>query len=140
MSENVDVARRVFRAVEERDLQALLDCYDEDIEIREAESLPYGGVYHGHDGAIAHAAGWFDAWGDLQTAEDSRLEPTFLEGEEGTVGVVFRHRASDPEHRSRLDGAEVGVYSIRDGKVVRSQMFHADSAAVVQFLERARAR
>jgi uncharacterized protein len=138
MSDNVDVVRRIFRAVEERDLQALLDCYDENVEIREAESLPYGGVYRGHDGAIAHAAGWFDAWGDLQTADESRLEPTFLEGEEGTVGVVFRHRANDPEHDSRLDSTEVSIYSISAGRVVRSQMFHADSAAVVEFLERAR--
>jgi uncharacterized protein len=137
MSDNVDVVRRIFRAVEERDLQALLDCYDENIEIHEAESLPYGGVHRGHDGAIAHAAGWFDAWGDLQTADESRMEPLFLEGEDGTVGVVFRHRATDPRGEC-LDDLEVSIYSIRAGKVMRSQMFHADSAAVVEFLERAR--
>ena len=36
--------------------------------------------------------------------------------------------------RHALDAPEVSVYHVRDGKVVQSQMFHADSSAVAQFL------
>jgi hypothetical protein len=36
-----------------------------------------------------------------------------------------------------LDGPEVGIYQIRDGKIARSQMFHANSAGVARILERA---
>lgn len=138
MSEKVDVVRRLFKAVEERDLQALLDCYDEDVEIHEAESLPYGGVYRGHDGVVEHAAAWTKAWGPLQTPEEHRLDATFLDGEGDTVGATFRHRAVDRNRGEHLDGPEVGIYEVRGGKVVRSQMFHADSAAVARFLEEAR--
>jgi uncharacterized protein len=137
MSERADVVRRLFTAVEERDLETILDCYDEQIEIHEAESLPYGGTYRGHDGALEHATAWAEAWGPLQTPDEYRLDPTFLDGEGDTVGVVFRHRAVD-RRGDRLDGPEVGIYEIRGGKVVRSRMFHADSAAVAGFLERAR--
>ena len=137
MSENGELVRRLFKAVEDRDLQAVLDCYDEDIEIHEAPSLPYGGVYRGHEGAIQHAAGWLGAWGPLQSPAEYRLDATFLEGEDDTVGAVFRLRAVDDQHGERLDAPEVGIYKVRDGKVVRSQMFHADSAAVLDFLERA---
>jgi ketosteroid isomerase-like protein len=140
MSENGDLVRQLFTAVEERDLQAILDCYDENIEIHEADSLPYGGVHRGHEGAMQHAAGWLEAWGALQTPEEYSMNATFMEGDGDTVGAVFRHRAVDPERGERFDGAEVGIYEIRAGKIVRSQMFHADSAAVLGFLERARHR
>jgi ketosteroid isomerase-like protein len=140
MSENGDLVRRLFKAVEARDLEAVLACYDEDIEIHEAGALPYGGVYRGHEGAIQHAAGWLEAWGQLQTPDEYRLDATFLEGEGDTVGAVFRHRAVDSEHGERFDAPEVGIYQIRAGKIVRSQMFHADSADVLDFLERARQR
>ena len=41
---------------------------------------------------------------------------------------------STPKRGARLDAPEVSVYHVRDGKVLRSQMFHADSSAVAQFL------
>ena len=36
MSEPIDVVRRMFKAVEDRDLERLLSCYDEQVEINEA--------------------------------------------------------------------------------------------------------
>jgi ketosteroid isomerase-like protein len=138
MSEKVDLVRRLFKAVEERDLQAVLDCYDERIEIHEAESLPYGGVYRGHHGAVEHATAWAEAWGPLQTPEEYGLDPIILESDGDMLGVVFRHRAVDRERGARLESPEVGIYETRGGKIVRSQMFHADSAAVARFLEGAR--
>jgi hypothetical protein len=33
----------------------------------------------------------------------------------------------------------VGIYEVRDGKFARAQMFHYDTAALVDFLERAAA-
>jgi uncharacterized protein len=50
------------RAVEERDLEGVLAAYDSEVEIHEADSLPYGGVYRGHEGAVQHAAGYLQAW------------------------------------------------------------------------------
>ena len=133
MSAKGDVVRRLFKAVEER-APYVLDCYAEDIEIHEAESLPYGGVYRGHDGAQRHIAGWRGTWERFQTDAERRLDAVFIDGEGDTVAAVFHHRAVDPGSGRRFDAPEVGIYDVRGGKVVRSQMFHADTAAVLRFL------
>jgi ketosteroid isomerase-like protein len=46
--ENVEVVRRLFDAVERRDLAGVIASYDENIVVHEASSLLYGGVYHGY--------------------------------------------------------------------------------------------
>ena len=51
--------------------------------------------------------------------------------------ALFRHRAVDVAGGTFFDAAEVGIYKVRQGRVVHSQMFHADSGAVVRFLRRA---
>jgi hypothetical protein len=53
------------------------------------------------------------------------------------VCALFRLRSVDPEGDQRLDATEVGVYEVRGGRIVRSQMFRADSGAVARFLEEA---
>lgn len=138
MTDDVDVVRRMFTAVEERDLDGLLACYSDDVEINEADVLPYGGVWRGREGVAGHAAGFMQAWGDLQGSEESQLDAQFFSDGAGTVCAVFRHRAVDPVSGARFDAPEVGVYRVRDDRVVRSQMFHADSAAVVTFLSKVR--
>ena len=131
---DVDVVRRLFDAVEHRDLNRLLECYSDDVVITEAEVLPYGGVYRGRDGATAHAEGFMRAWGELQSPEESRLDARFFADGQGTVCAIFRHRARDGATGEHFDAPEVGIYRIRDDRVSSSQMFHADSAAVVDFL------
>jgi len=73
--------RRMFKAAERRDPQTLLGTYAEDIVITEAASLPYGGVYHGHHGAVRHALAYTTTWDRLQSAGDRRMEPAHLAGQ-----------------------------------------------------------
>ena len=134
MSDAMDVVRRLFAAVERRDREAVLACYAEDVEIHEAAVLPYGGTWRGLSGALAHAQGFRAAWDPYQGPDEVRLDPHLWGDASDTVCALFRHRAVNPERGTRLDAPEVGVYQVRDGKVVRSQMFHADSTAVVRFL------
>lgn len=51
--------------------------------------------------------------------------------------MVFHARGIDASGR-HFDAPEVAIYDVRDGKIVRSQMFHADAAAVSEFLSRGR--
>jgi ketosteroid isomerase-like protein len=134
MSDEVQVVRRLFDAVECRDRDELLACYAEDVEITEAEVLPYGGTYRGHEGALAHALNFLTAWGPYQGPDEVKLDAQYWGDGAATVCVLFRHRAVDPNRAVRLDAPEVGIYQVQDGRVARSQMFHADSAAVAQFL------
>lgn len=137
MSSNVDVVRRLLAAVEERDLQAMLDCYDDDVEINESGSLPYGGVYRGREGVMRHARAFVATWSPYQTETEHSLGAVFGETEDGTVVAVFRHRAVDPVRGHRLDGPEVGLYDVRGDRVVRSRMFHFDPTEVTGFLDAA---
>lgn len=139
MPGNVDAVRKLLAAVEKRDLHAVLDCYHDNVEINESSALPYGGVYRGHRGVIEHAIGFIETWGSYQTRAEYTLDPTFLESDDGTVVALFRHRAVDPISERRLDMAEIGVYRVCDGKVVRTQMFHFDTAAIGTFLKQATA-
>jgi uncharacterized protein len=139
MSEKLEVVRRLFEAVERRDLQALLDCYDPEVQIVEPASLPYGGTYRGHDGARRHVAAFLTCWGPLQSPAEYPLGAQFCDGPGDTVVALFRHRARDPRTDERLDEPELSVYAVRGGKVVRSQMFHADVGAVTEFLRRSHA-
>ena len=131
---NLEVVRRLFAAVEERDLEGVLACYSEDVEIHEADVLPYGGVWRGHDGAARHAAAFVEAWNPFQGSGETRLDARVWGDGAGTVSALFRHRAVDPARGEQLDAPEVSIYQLRDGRIVRSQMFHADSAAVARFL------
>jgi ketosteroid isomerase-like protein len=137
MSDEMEVVRRLFAAVEERDFERLLACYSDDIEIVEAEVLPWGGVWRGPEGVAAHAAEFMRTWGALQGPHESQLDPRFFSDGTGTVCAVFRHRGVDPVSGARFDAQEMGIYQVRGQRVVQSQMFHADSAAVAAFVRRA---
>jgi uncharacterized protein len=135
MSEqNMEAVRRLFKAVEERDLTGVLAAYDPEVVIREAESLPYGGVYRGIEGAERHARGYEQAWGRLQTPAERRLDATFLDAGEQVV-VLWRQRGRAADGSREFDMPAVSVYRLRGGRVVESQMFHADASAVRRFLD-----
>lgn len=130
----MEAVRRLFAAVEERDLAGVLAAYDPEVVIREAESLPYGGVYRGVEGAERHARGYAAAWGGLQTPAERKLDATFFDAGEHIV-VLWRQRGAAADGSREFDEPAVSVYRLRGGRVVESQMFHADTAAVRRFLE-----
>lgn len=134
-TENVETVRRLFRAVEERDLEGLLDSYDPDIVIHEADSLPYGGDHRGLKGARRHAYGFWHTWRFLQSSGERELGATFLDGGDCVV-ALFRHRAHSADGK-RVDLPVVGVYEVRGGRVVEARMFHFDTAEISEFLKRA---
>ena len=41
MSDEVEVIRGLFAAVEDRDLERMLACYADDVEVHEADVLPF---------------------------------------------------------------------------------------------------
>jgi ketosteroid isomerase-like protein len=132
----------VFRAVEERDRDALLALYHDDVEFLEAESLPYGGAFRGKEQFREQLesrpeATWLGTWGPLQpTPAERRMDPRVVASNDGEVTVAYRQRALSTSGE-RLDAPVLGLYEVRDGKFARAQMFHFDTAAIVAFLRRA---
>lgn len=128
--ENIEVVKKLFEAVEQRDRAGVFAVYDENIVIREAASLPYGGEYHGLEGALEHAQGYRKVWDDVQTANERNLSPTFLNAGDCVV-VLWRQRAANGTRK--FDSSAASIYKLRNGKIVESEMFQ-DTAGVLQFL------
>jgi ketosteroid isomerase-like protein len=131
---NVETVKRLFRAVEERDVEPMYEIYDREVEIDEAPSLPYGGRYHGHDGMVEHGLRYMAAWDHLQTDEDRDMEPEFV-GAGDRVLVRWRQKAHAAQ--GSLNHSVVSEYLLRDGKVVETRMHTFDSAAVARVLAKA---
>lgn len=128
--ENVEIVRRLFEAVEKRDATGVLGAYHENIVIREAKSLPYGGEYHGFEGAMKHAQGYTKVWDILQTSAEQKMDAEFLDAGDYVI-VRWRQKAADGERK--LDSSAVSIYKLLGGKIVESEMFQ-DTAAVLKFL------
>jgi len=130
---NTEQARRLFQAVEHRDREGVMAIYDRNIVINEAPSLPYGGEYRRHEGALHHGIGFRAAWDRFQAWSSRGLEPRFIaQGEH--VAVLWRHKAEDTGSGEKIDLPAVSIYRFVDGKIVDSRMFHFDTAALLEFL------
>jgi ketosteroid isomerase-like protein len=142
MHDDAEVVLGVFEAVEQRDREKLFELCHEDVEFHDAASLPYGGSTRGRDALrerleTAPERTWLGTWEPLQPTErERRMEPRVVATAGGEVVVSYRQRAVGPDGE-RYDAPVVGIYEVRDGKFARAQMFHYDTAALVDFLERA---
>jgi ketosteroid isomerase-like protein len=137
VSAAVDVVLQAFRAVEQRDLQALEALYHPEIEFHWPPSLPYGGSARGRD--VFHPTGptWGDTWNPLQPTEIERqMDPRVVAASVDEVVVLWRQKGVD-RAGERFDGPALGLYRVRGGKFARAQMFYFDTVAVLNFLARA---
>ena len=132
-AENIETVRRLFQAVEERDLAGTLAVYDPEIVIREASFLPYGGIHHGREGAKQHGMGAAFAWDKFQPGDEKRLDAVFLDAGDRVV-VLFRLKGLAVNSGKKIDVPVVGVYRVRGGKVVESQMFYSDTTEIMQLM------
>ncbi len=67
--QKLEAVGRLFEAVVQRDEAALLEAYHPEVVIHDAPSLPYGGDYHGQEGAIHHVRGFYQTWDTLRRGE-----------------------------------------------------------------------
>jgi uncharacterized protein len=130
---NIERAQALFQAVEYRDPEGVLAIYDEKIVINEAPSLPYGGEYHDHEGALRHGMGFRTAWDHFQPWSARGLQPYFI-AQGDHVAVLWRHKAKRAETGEKIDLPAVSIYRFIEGKIVDSRMFHFDTARLLHFL------
>ena len=136
------VVRALFRAVEERDREALLALYHDDLELHDAPSLPYGGTVCGKAAMREQVDApsettWLGTWGPLQpTEKERRMDPRVVATNGDEVTVIYMQRALSAAGE-RFASPVLALYEVRDDKVARAQMFHYDTAAILEFIERA---
>jgi ketosteroid isomerase-like protein len=115
-------------------------CSTSTIEFHDAPSLPHG-VVTGKPAVEAHACGagsWIETWGPVQSTDaERRMDPRVVAASGDEVVVVLdRQRAVGAGER--VDAPVLALYEVREGKLARSQMFHYDTAAIIEFLARAK--
>jgi ketosteroid isomerase-like protein len=143
--QQVETVKRLFDAVDRHDQVAILEAYHPQVVIHEAACLPYGGEYHGHEGALAHVNAFYQTWTGLKPSI-SRDRPEEVQREDSTVFlgttqeyvVVFgQNRAVAPQSGRKLSVPEAFVFRMRDGKVAESWMLNQDTVAILEFLKEA---
>jgi ketosteroid isomerase-like protein len=129
---NTQTMREIFRAIEERDQQKLLELLDPDFEIHWPLSLPYGGSARG---LKPEGPTWSQTWEPLQPTEAERRMDARVVASNGDEVIVLWHQRGVNKKGERFDGEVLGLYRLRDGKLARAQMFYFDTAAVRKFLQ-----
>jgi ketosteroid isomerase-like protein len=126
--DNVETVRRLYDAVARRDAEGVLAFYDPVVVWESSETsvgkLMGPDVYRGHDGLRRMFREYYDAW---ENVEDTCEE--LIDAGEHVVSVVASRG------RGRTSGVEVewhpfGVWTIREGKVVRVAWFSSREEAL----------
>src|SRR5215217_1269064 len=93
-------------------------------------------LHNAIEGLRQHAAGWMRTWAPLQPEEERKLDAAFIDAGDHVI-ARWRLRARAADGSGTLNMPMVGIYELRDGKLVGAQMFYSDTAAVLRFLENA---
>ena len=116
---NVEIIRGLYGALEQRDGVTPYEIYAPDIvwEI-EGDAVGLANVYRGHDGVRQFWRDWLVSF----VAVDMELREIADHGDR-VLGVVREHnigRASGVE----IDRLHYAIWTLRDGKVIRLQVFY----------------
>ena len=131
---NATVMLDIFSAIERRDAQRLAELCEPDVEFCWPAALPYGGTTRG---CAAERPTWIHTWAPLQPTEAERsMDPRVVASSGDEVVVLWRQRGRSPSGE-RFDAPVLAVYTVRDGRLARAQMFHFDTSELVGFLGRA---
>jgi ketosteroid isomerase-like protein len=117
----VEVVRAFYEA---GDLPAMLERLDPRIEWRVPVSLPWGGIFRGHEGFRR-----FSAIVTAQLAEARREKLLYLDA--GDRIVVLLHSVGRPKGGSQFDEPEVHVCAVQNGKIISADIY-VDSAMVLR--------
>jgi ketosteroid isomerase-like protein len=113
--ENVEVVRRLYKAIARRDSEGVLALYDPEV-VWDMSGYPYGEMLerrsHGHAGLRAFWRELYEAWEEYE--HDCH---ELIDAGEHVISVVT------DRGRGRVSGAEVeisayGLWTIRDGKII----------------------
>ncbi|WP_214415449.1 nuclear transport factor 2 family protein [Sphaerisporangium fuscum] len=110
------------------DFGVMAECLDPEVVMYQADSLPYGGTWHGPSGIEGFMAGMSEAWESLEFLEQRYV----VDG--GSVVVwnrgLLRARATGRE----LETEVMQLMTIKDGRIAEIRPFYLDTAAVLAAL------
>lgn len=126
--DNVATIERVYHALAARDANVVQEVFAPDVTIRQSPELPWGGDYEGIDGA-------FTFFLTLVEHIESQVTTESLFAAGDHVVQTGRTRGTVRANGASFDIPEVHVWELRDGKVVRYQVY-IDTPAMLEALGR----
>ena len=126
MNDNIATVQRVYAAMSTGDANALQDAFAPDVKISQGTEVPWGGEYEGLDAA-------FTFFLTLVEHIESQVttESMFAAGDH--VVQAGRTRGRVLANGATFDVPEVHIWQLRDGKVVRFQVY-IDTPAMLRAL------
>lgn len=105
--------------------EMLAPYFAPDVVMHQAEALPYGGTWRGHDGMTRFFLAMADVWESFEIGEQEFL----VTGETAVVHTQVRARA-------RATGRELAfpvlqTIAVRGGRIAEVRPFYWDTAAIV---------
>ena len=113
---NVETIQSLYASFAKRDFPAVFALFDPALEIRHTRELPWGGEYHGHDGARE----FFRKIAEKYQAAPQPEE--YIEAGD-TVVMVGRLRGKTLAGERPIDLRVVHLWTLRDGRIVRYEPF-----------------
>lgn len=121
---NREIVQAVFDASAEEDWDTVKSFLHDDVQVFEADSLPYAGVFKGPDNFIALNQTVFNTWADANHTIDHIIA-------DGDHVVILGNMAG----RGKATGLAfsvplAAVWRLKDGKVVEVRPFYFDTKAM----------
>jgi hypothetical protein len=116
--QSVEFVHGVYEAFGRGDVPAVLGAMTEDVEWREAEGMPYGGVHHSPQQVAENV------FGPITTDVDGfAVTPEQLIASGDTVAAVVRYTGTGKLSGKSLDLEAVHIWDLRAGKLARFRQF-----------------
>jgi uncharacterized protein len=115
--ENVEVVRRAYEAFADGDLEAALNVFHPEVDIRPDAAVPDFGRFRGRDGWLELVGRWYEPW------EEYRIEPKQFIDAGDQVVVLTREFGRRKDTGYEVEQRVGTVWTFRDGEAVRLEYF-----------------
>jgi ketosteroid isomerase-like protein len=133
MNETASVLRGMYAAEVEylaaggpgtASFDTLAPFFAPDVVLHQADSLPYGGIWRGHDGMERFFAAMSQAWSEFEMIEQEFLSTS------GTAVVLTQVHARARATGRQLDFPILQTIRVVDGRIAEVRPFYWDTAAI----------
>lgn len=120
---NVEIVKEIYKAVSEGNLQTVLNYLADNVIAYQANSLAYGGQYHGKVGFLQMEAAIFETWNHFQSSPNAFIN-------DGDYVVVLTTMKGESKKTGKiLDMPLAEIWKMKDEKVIEIRPFYWDTQA-----------
>ena len=130
-TENINIVKQLFSAIDNQDLNAALALLSKEIELihpMPKTIWPWAGEQHGHEGIMGFYAG------ALEVIDIVQFEPREFITQNDKVVVLMFERFHIKASCKDVDNDFVMVFTLRDAKIIKWHIYE-DTAPIIKALD-----